>query len=227
MRSSVWIASRPKFRTRAALARHADGLVFVALLLLTGCAGSVPPKLIGLDQPIALEPGEGALVVELDAREPVLRVLIEPVGRFASSVTLENLPAGRHAHLLVLPAGRYRWREFDMKGTVVVNGRPYPKTWRMEPDDEHWQFDVRPGAVNYPGLVFLERLHQSILRTYTMNRSAQLVQTIGARRRALLIEYPFVYTGRGRDDFLEIHSSRLASSSESKKVDLESPADPQ
>ena len=205
----------------------AHGLVVFALLLLAGCAGSVPPKLIELDQPIALQPEEGVLVVEIDAQEPVLRVLIEPVGRFASSVTLANLSAGRHAHLLVLPAGRYRWREFDLKGTVVVNGRPYPKTWRMEPDDPHWQFDVRAGAINYPGLVYLERLYQSVLRTYTMNRSAQLVQTIGARRRALLTDFPLVYTGRGRDEFLEFYSSKLARTSESKKVDRESIADPQ
>ena len=128
--------------------RARQGLIAVGCLLLAGCAGPVPTKLIAIDQPIDFQPGEGVLVVEIDAREPVLRVLIEPVGRFASSVTLENLPAGRRAHLLVLPAGRYRWREFDLKGTVVVNGRPYPNTWRMEPDDQHWQFDVRAGAVS-------------------------------------------------------------------------------
>ncbi len=197
----------------AAAPRWIVGLV----VLLVGCATSAPQKLFDLDQPITLEPGQGILVVEIDASEPVLRLLIEPHGRFASSVTLENLAAGRRAKLLVLPAGRYRWREVDLKGDVTLNGRTYPVTWRIEPADEHWQFEVRAGAVNYPGLVYLQRVNRLGLRMYTLNRSAQLVQTIRASRDALLAEHPIVYSGRGRDDFLEYYASKSGRTTGSKQ----------
>lgn len=204
----------------------APGWIVGVMVLVVGCATSVPPRLLDLDQPISLDPGQGILVVEVDASEPVLRLLIESHERFASSVTLENLAAGRRAKLLVLPAGRYRWREVDMKGDVKINGRTYPVTWRIDAADEHWQFDVRAGAVNYPGLVYLHRVDRLGLRMYTLNRSAQLVQTIRESRDALLVEHPIVYSGRGRDDFLEFYASKSGHAAGSKQERDEPAVDP-
>lgn len=210
---------------RIHLAAAPRWLLSLAFFLI-GCAPSQTLSLRELDRPVELAAGEGILVVEVDASEPVLRLLIESQERFVPSVSLENLPAGRRAKLLVLPAGRYRWREVDMKGSVTVNGRPRPVTWRIDAADDHWAFEVRAGAINYPGLVYLERVHHLGLRMYTLNRSAQLILTIRGARGALLAEHPIVYSGRGRDDFLEYFASKSGQASGAKQERDELPDEP-
>lgn len=162
-------------------------------------------------------------MVDVDASETVLRLMIEPTGRFSSSVSLTNLAGGRRARLLVLPAGTYRWSEIDMTGNLTVNRRPYPMTWIADAHDEHWRFEVRPGVVNYPGMLVLSRVEVTGLRMYTLNRSAQLVQTIREIGGGLLADRPIVYTGRGRDDFLEFYASRIRSVRPTERPDDEFP----
>lgn len=198
--------------------------VVALAIVLSGCGTSVPPTLHGLDKAITLEPEQGILVVEVDASETVMRLLIEPTGRLSSSVSLTNLAEGRRARLLVLPAGTYRWREIDMAGNVTINGRAYPMTWVADSDEEHWQFEVRAGIVNYPGVLVLTRVGSRGLRMYTLNRSAQLVQTIREAGGTLLADRPIVYSGRGRDDFLEFYASRMRSDRARERAADESPA---
>ena len=58
---------------------------------------------------------------------------------------------------------------------------------------------------------------------YTLNRSAQLVQTIREIGGGLLADRPIVYTGRGRDDFLEFYASRIRSVRPTERPDDEFP----
>ena len=198
--------------------------LLASIVLVSGCATRVPPTLHPLDQKLPLEPEQGILVVEVEASETVLRLLIEPASRLSGSVSLTNLAAGRRAKLLVLPAGTYRWTEIDLQGYITVNDRTYPMTWVTDDDDAHWQFEVRPGVVNYPGLLVLSRVGPRGLRMYTLNRSAQLVQTLREAGSGLLTERPIVYSGRGRDDFLEFYAAQIREEGSPKQVEDEAPA---
>lgn len=195
------------------------GLLLVSIALtIAGCSTSSPPILLALDQTIRLEPDQGILIVEVDASEAVQRLVLQPTDRFASTIDLEDLAPGRRARLLVLPGGLYRWSEIDMKGGEAVDGRQYPTTWRIDSTDDHWHFSVRPGVVNYPGMLVLERVGPVHMRMYTLNRSAQLIESVGGQGGRLVSDYPIAYSGRGRDDFLEFYASKLASERMKKRT---------
>ena len=196
-------------------------LIIAIVLALVGCSTPYAPVLLPLSQKIALEPNQGILVVEVEASEAVSRVAIEPTDQLAPTITLKDFAAGRYAKLLVLPAGSYRWSEVAMDMNMTLNGRPMIAAWRLAASEDHWRFVVHAGVVNYPGLLVLDRIDGSHLRMYTLNRSAQLLESIRGEGMGLLEDHPIVYSGRGRDDFLEFYTSKAASKIKTKQVQVE------
>jgi len=181
----------------------------IALWALSGCAADRLPALHDLKDPITLRPDEGILVVEVDSNRALTRLGIEALGRLRTRTFISDLAAGRRAKLLVLPAGRYRWSRVEMQG-VTYGRRHYPATWILENEEPHWEFEVAAGVVNYPGVLVLVRNGDDTLRAYTLNRSGQLVETLAEQESGLMSAFPIVYSGRGRDDFLEFYSKRIA-----------------
>lgn len=179
-------------------------------LHLSGCTTAPPPKLLTLDQAPNVAEDHGILVIEHEASEQVQRLEIKPTGRSGSMVNLRGLPPGRHVQIIVLPAGSYRWSEIDMKGNVTVNGREYPMTWRIARSDSEMRFSVRAGVVNYPGVLVLKRVSGNMMQIFTINRSAQFIEALRTRGRELLDNRVVVYSGRGRDDFLEYYTTQLS-----------------
>lgn len=180
-----------------------------ALLVVSGCARWTVGELRRLDQTIELREGQGILVVETESNDRIHRLTIESTDGRGGRFELRGIGTDRRLGLLVIPAGDYRWSQIELPG-VDYRGRHYPYVWALGEEEGHWRFSVRPGAINYPGLLVLNRQGKGWLAAFTMNRSGQLVEQLRSRAPALLFEYPLTYSGRMRDDFLEYYSEKFA-----------------
>jgi hypothetical protein len=178
------------------------------LLLSLGCVSLVEGPLRPLDEPIELKADEGVLIIETESNE-LIRRLTDRSDDPATLIRIDQIPKGRHRHLLVVPAGDYRWRSIELTG-VQVRRRHYPYIWDLDSDSDHWSFSVRAGVTNYPGLIYVRREKEIYLTSFTMNRSGQLAAQLQSNDSWLLTKYPMRYSGRVRDDFLEFYSSRVA-----------------
>jgi hypothetical protein len=180
-------------------------LAFLLLVGTAGCAKLVTP--LPPDRPVAIEPGQGILVVETDTNAPL--ELLELAGPAGSGFKqqIEDLPSGRHIHLVALSEGEYRWDRVEMEGTVY-QGRSYPIRWNLAAN-EHMRVTVQAGTVNYPGMLVLFRSKRSYLSAFTIDRSGELVSRIEQEYPDLLSRYPMRYVGRGRDDFIRFYQESL------------------
>jgi hypothetical protein len=185
-------------------------LVLVVLWFSLGCVSIVDGPLRPLDDPIDLKANEGILIVETESNELVHRLTARSPDP-ATLVRIDQIPKGRHRHLLVVPAGSYRWQSIELPGKDY-RGRSRPWAWNLDPESNHWSFDVQAGVINYPGIIVVNREDLYYLTAFTMNRSGQLAATLKANDSWLLTKYPMNYSGRVRDDFLEFYSTRVAES---------------
>jgi hypothetical protein len=183
-------------------------LVGLALLAATGCQTVMMPLPAGSD--VHLEPGDGILVVETasDSDITYLRLASRPSGPLR---VLKNLPQGHHVHLVVLPEGNYRWSRIALPG-LTINNRNHPVRWRLDVD-EQWQVSVKAGQINYPGMIVLNRSSWRYLSYRVLNRSGELLTSIGELFPGLLTQFEARYGGAGRDDFLEHYRETLVSRS--------------
>jgi hypothetical protein len=152
--------------------------------------------------------GYGILIAEVESNTLINRLGIEPVEGGGRRFFLESLPRGRRYQVLQLPAGRYRWERLE------VLQRPNDRRtrsirWDLSDDREDLEFDVYAGKVNYPGILVLTRKHVW-MTSFTINRSGELARQLLSGPKWLLTDYPVVYSGRRRDDFLEYYSRRVA-----------------
>lgn len=113
--------------------------VAVSLLAVASCATLRPLDLSA--GPPVLKEGEGILFIHVSTELP-----IQSIETTAGEVAA-GLGAGEHLQLLVVPSGTYHW-------TRLTRLRRGVTLWyRPNVDAEQLAFTVRPGVINYPGLV--------------------------------------------------------------------------
>ena len=69
-----------------------------------------------------------------------------------------------------------------------------------------WSFEVRPGTLYYPGSLEIERWYG--VRSF--DRSAEMLERLERDHPDLLKRFPIIYSGPGRDDFLEFYERTRA-----------------
>lgn len=169
--------------------------IALALALASGLPGCVAP-VVEPGGDLSLADDEGLLVVHTWSRWP-LRRLDAGVRTIASGI-----PEGEDFRLVRMPAGRYRWSD-----AVFQRNAPYYKlsTYRTGA----WEFEVRPGVINYPGLLWIgETRLDGGMRTAGMrsvNRSAWASVLLLQKFPEAFQRYEVVFTGFVRDDFLEVY----------------------
>lgn len=192
---------------------HRPIAAWLVLVIATvaGCAGIEPIEPIrpvDMERPLELLPGEGFALLEIDSNTPVRRLVLGYEGQTRGRFEILDLAPGRQTLLFRIPAGTYRWHRIETPG-VMYRGRDHPFWWDLDPEVDHWRFEVEPGKANYPGILVLLR-NDRWLTTFTLNRSGELAQRLLRSAEWLLLDQPIVYTGRRRDDFLEHYSTRLS-----------------
>ena len=95
----------------------------------------------------------GLLVVALDTDVHIDRGFVQRVGARSELVVMKEAEPGRNLRLLKLPAGRYHWHSlrignWQVHSTMLV--------WPLSGKPEY-EFEVRPGVINYFGEIVFRR----------------------------------------------------------------------
>jgi dipeptidyl aminopeptidase/acylaminoacyl peptidase len=169
--------------------RVAGALLWVLLGLLAAPAFAAK-RITGAELP-RLRADQGILAVAVDT--PVALDLLQLRGGrgISSRVELASVEPGRALALFVVSAGQYRWER--VRG---ADGVQYDVG-----DDVEYRFDVRPGAINYPGdLVFQPQGGRAAV-LHVANRALGVIDALDLRHPGWSLRLPLSYQGRYPDPF--------------------------
>ncbi|MDC8013653.1 S9 family peptidase [Tahibacter soli] len=114
------------------------------------------------DDPAALKPGQGLLLVAIENSAAAWSVRIDGDG---GDHVVKDLVSGRNTRLLKLPAGTYRYSRADRSDDMRFS--------MDRPDNRaRFTFTVEPGVVNYPGELVLRMLSPHRISGGRFNRAA-------------------------------------------------------
>ncbi|NUS38860.1 MAG: S9 family peptidase [Lysobacter sp.] len=148
-----------------------------------------------------LQPGEGLLLVEADTDVALASLQLAPLDG-DSVEALHVADAGVTARLLVLPAGRYMWRN-----ATLQSGRRFSLG---NTRDE--AFDVAPGRVTYAGDLVLRVKGRDGMSFEVANRGLRAIDWLHARYPQLAQALPVVYSGHYPDPFPAFYARERAAS---------------
>jgi acetyl esterase/lipase len=136
---------------------------------------------------------EALLLIVVDTETDLEKVSIARNGVNLDVRSMRSLDKGRTAQLFAVPVGRYRWSSVGLRisSGLRVDFR----------SDEEYEFDVKPGRINYPGDL-LHRLSSALRRTiHVSNRGLLAMDWLQAQHPTLYRDYVFEYTGHYPDPF--------------------------
>ncbi|MBZ0221539.1 MAG: prolyl oligopeptidase family serine peptidase [Dokdonella sp.] len=137
-----------------------------------------------------LGPDEGLLLVAVDTNLPLNSVRLAPPGRTIGSLMQNNLPAGVHMDLQVVPAGKWQWQRL----------RAFDRLYWDISDDTDYGFEVRAGTLNYPGhLLFRNQLLSADAGVF--NHGLQAIDWMAKEHPAILAKFGMEWIGRYTDPF--------------------------
>jgi hypothetical protein len=172
------------------------GSLVALALVVSGCIQ--PVRRIAEGEPVALAEGEGIVVVHVTT-DSAIREL-----RYGRKSLEADLDAGEHLLLVVFPAGRHRLRRVQFRD----DRRIYPLPSRSR------DFTVEEGRVNFIGMVEVDRYQRSggpLLRR--IDRTAIELSRVELTFPGLLCDYPALYQGSARHEFLPRYLEARAQSS--------------
>lgn len=180
----------------------AIGFILVFAALLFGPAANQYAHAAGIypleaGKSPALGADEGLLLVTIDTEFPLEAVYMKHEGAVLNSRVLKNPAAGRSTVLVRVAAGRYGWDKLRIGN--------WARSWswwdyRLGSDPESY-FDVRAGAINYPGDLVVRRITASRSYIQRMDRALLAIDWLESSYPELLKQWPLVYTGPYADPF--------------------------
>jgi hypothetical protein len=194
MTAISYLAARV-FRGNVVRARSIVGLLLAVLVAISGCARY---RIVSTDVPELLPKSWGYALFEIDSDTRILELAF-------GGVTLGPIHPGREFVILAVPRQLVRVRRVTFDSGA---GGRWPAMYIL-PDKHALALRVWPGAINYGGQLRL-RMHESKLRYRAINRSSRALRFLAEHYPALLASHPVRYTGRIRDDFLELAGEAYA-----------------
>ncbi len=143
--------------------------------------------------------GEALLLIAVDSDVKVASLRIEREGTNADMRHMRELPVGRSSQLYVVPAGRYRWSMLTIQFLRFKLGK-----------DDEFGFQVKAGALNYPGDFIYRHVNAFSGRTHVSNRGLAAMDWLEKTHPVLFREQRFAYTGRYPDPFPQMYRDAVA-----------------
>ncbi|MCB1607926.1 MAG: S9 family peptidase [Xanthomonadales bacterium] len=174
--------------------------LLLLLGLMTAGAAHAGLKRLSPGDRVKLGPDQALVLLAVDTPLAVRSVRAGEVDHTLGTGTIKDLPAGRSFGLFVADAGRYQW----------VNVLPSLSFRFHLDDDEDFQFEVKPGVVNYPGdLIFYPRSAWRA-RFWLHNRGLRAIEWMEENFPDLIKQIPFHYSGRYPDPFADFYLAQRA-----------------
>jgi hypothetical protein len=174
------------------------------LIAVVGCA-TAPVVPIDASGPIELAPKEALLIIHIDTDIALEALLLN------SRQVAKSLGEGRHAWMVRVPEGRYRWKRIE------VGSSPRNRSIYMLESDEELSFEAVAGKINYPGELVIRPGPRSqwggkTLVVRNRNHSALVVRELRGSYDSILRSFPLHYAGFSGDRFLEYYMRKRESS---------------
>jgi dipeptidyl aminopeptidase/acylaminoacyl peptidase len=171
-------------------------VIFLGLLCLFAVSAHADPRRVQAGESIHLAPGEGVLALVVDSPLALQRVRV--LGQVvAHDISIDSLEPGRTLALYVVAAGSYRWDRVD---TDISFGTD---------DDPEYAFEVRAGAVNYPGDMVFRPRNSTRALMHVANRGLGVLDRL-EREYPALATLPFEYIGHYPDPFPAFYQQQRA-----------------
>jgi hypothetical protein len=167
-----------------------------AVALAVGCASLRPTSVRPFGPGDSLESNEGLLVLQVRTELRLRSISIS-----GASLPYE-VGRGTHLSLIAVSAGWHRW-----SGLGVLANPDYPRdseTIQLTfPSASDLQFRVEPGRLNYPGMLELYDHGSRLVSMRSVDRTALALEELTEQFPRFVAQYPIVYSGPGRNVFLD------------------------
>ncbi|MBY6017802.1 hypothetical protein KUW04_08440 [Halomonas denitrificans] len=182
----------------------------VFLLMVQGCTTKLTTY--GQDQhtELALQPQEGLVLMRVANHRVLSKIMITgEQGNFLlnwdalQTYNRYSTPYGNHGdyYLFSMPAGEYRVSKLIRYVATL-------KSWATLSEEDNpglWSFRVEANRINYIGDFHTQVSRQGYLgQIHFTNRSSFALDFSQKQLPELLVQYPLVYSGAGRDDLFEV-----------------------
>jgi dipeptidyl aminopeptidase/acylaminoacyl peptidase len=148
---------------------------------------------------VTLGPDEGLLLIAVDSTHELTSIRIERDGAVFGHGMLKGVDIGRTTQLFVAQIGRYRWKTAT-RGDLG---------WDLGDDDEY-EFEVKPGVVNYPGDLIFRSAGGYRVTMDIANRGLVAIDWLQKEHPALWRTYGMAFTGHYPDPFpAAYHADRV------------------
>ncbi len=179
--------------------RNHRGRIAIALLMAFWLVCALPAQAIMRK----VEPGdipkldadEALLLIGVDTDVDIASVRVVRNGANFDTRSMRSLDKGRNAQLFAVPVGKYRWSSITL-GTMGIGGVRFDVR-----KDENYNFEVRPGRINYPGDMIYRGANVWWGKLHFANRGLRAMDWLQAKHPALYRDYAFEYTGHYPDPF--------------------------
>jgi len=170
-------------------------LIFIALVLINGCATQVTS--IKQDRDRVLKKDRGYVLLGIETNRDLKSILID--GAENIKLSSADIKEGTNFLLVDLKAGKYTIEKLRLD-----------KYWRVELDDEeYWSFEVEPNQISYVGHLEIVRRGFWGGSTYTelVNRSSEALMFMEDNYPNILANRNMYYGGPGEDGFFQYIAS--------------------
>jgi len=166
-------------------------LIMFIIVLLQGCASKVTS--IKQDQDKELTNDKGYLLLGIQTNLNLKSIRID--GPQNIELSSKDIKEGSSYFLLDLAVGQYTLDQLKLN-----------RYWRRElADEEHWQFDVMPGKINYVGHLEVTTWGNwyPTTKAELVNRSSEALEFLEEKFPNILTNRSISYGGPGQDSFFE------------------------
>lgn len=139
---------------------------------------------------VALRADQGLVLVAVDTSHDLRAASLRRVGRNHNAGTMRQPERGLNHDLYVADIGRYGWHHVR---TIGVR-------WTFS-EAEAFEFEVKPGVVNYPGDLVFRAEGRFMAQTFLANRGLAAIDWLRATHPGVAAAHAFEYTGRYPDPF--------------------------
>jgi dipeptidyl aminopeptidase/acylaminoacyl peptidase len=166
----------------------------ILLLLLGSGFGVGAAEVEGKDvAKLKLDADEGLIALVVDDGVGMVALRLDGIGH-GRDMVITHLSRGRNLRVLKVPVGTYRWSNADL---ATWAGRSYLNF----PQAPRFQFEVKPGVINYPGDISLARASGERIRNERVNRTSLAMVSMDRLLPGLRQRFDWRTEGDAADDY--------------------------
>ena len=172
------------------MGRMVAGMLLFAFFLAAPAAHARMQLVKPGERPV-LGPGEGLVVLSVDASVNLASVRVRKVDQMLGAASIRNLHPGRTTNLYVATAGEYTWAQV----------RPFAYFYYDFSHEPEFKFTVSPGKITYPGDLVFHPVTRDSGAIQVSNRGLAAMDWLQKEHAESYRRFAFDFSGHYPDPF--------------------------